>query len=247
MEKREYKISLSTFFLILAIISILVMGYAIYNLSNQKVQNDIKVANLEEKVSQLEKSENIVNKNDTKLDKEENNLVPSETNEHDEKTETKKIPELTDKQAKELIKKYLLICGTYEGSPIEMVYYELYGESEIKTNENKKIKEDEDTEYIATNKKYSDYKNRMRKYMSEELFEKFKNYRNVNGILYALDAGATGGGYSDFKVKLKTSKDNVYTYTGTALQYPPEDGEKISFTFKIKYDKDHYVISDFVV
>ena len=68
MEKKEYKISLSTFFLILAIIAILVMGYAIYNLSNQKVKNDIKVANLEEKVSQLEKSENVVNKNDTKLE-----------------------------------------------------------------------------------------------------------------------------------------------------------------------------------
>ena len=68
MEKKEYKISLSTFFLILAIIAILVMGYAIYNLSNQKVQNDIKVADLEEKVSQLEKSENVVNKNDTKVE-----------------------------------------------------------------------------------------------------------------------------------------------------------------------------------
>lgn len=77
MEKKEYKISLSTFFLILAIIAILVMGYAIYNLSNQKVQNDIKVADLEEKVSQLEKSENVVNKNDTKLEKEEKKVEVS--------------------------------------------------------------------------------------------------------------------------------------------------------------------------
>lgn len=53
-EKKSVKISLSTFFLVLAIIVIIIMGYFIYKLNNEKTVETEKVANLNNEVSSLQ-------------------------------------------------------------------------------------------------------------------------------------------------------------------------------------------------
>ena len=60
-EKKVTKISLSTFFLILSVIVIIVMAYFIYRISNEKTVEKEKVANLNNEVSSLQNTVNNLN------------------------------------------------------------------------------------------------------------------------------------------------------------------------------------------
>ena len=53
-EKKQIKISVSGFFLILAIIVIVVMGYFIYKISTEKTEKENQIANLNNEVSSLQ-------------------------------------------------------------------------------------------------------------------------------------------------------------------------------------------------
>ena len=53
-EKKQVKISMSGFFLILAIIVIAVMGYFIYKISTEKAEKENQIANLNNEVSSLQ-------------------------------------------------------------------------------------------------------------------------------------------------------------------------------------------------
>lgn len=60
-EKKPVKINLSTFFLVLAIIVIIVMGYFIYKLNTEKTVETEKNANLNNEVSNLQSTVNSLN------------------------------------------------------------------------------------------------------------------------------------------------------------------------------------------
>lgn len=62
-EKNQITISLSTLFLIIAIIIILIMGYFIYQLSNNKNELNNKISNLETEINKLNTSKNITSNN----------------------------------------------------------------------------------------------------------------------------------------------------------------------------------------
>ena len=62
-EKNQITISLSTLFLIIAIIIILIMGYFIYQLSNNKNELNNKILNLETEINKLNTSKNITSNN----------------------------------------------------------------------------------------------------------------------------------------------------------------------------------------
>lgn len=64
-ERKELKISLSTFLLILSIIAIIIMAYFIYNLNNEKIAEIEKSKNLNTEISNLQ---NTVNKLQDKID-----------------------------------------------------------------------------------------------------------------------------------------------------------------------------------
>ena len=77
-EKKTTKISLSTFFLILAIIAICVMGYFIYKLNDDKTKATEQVSDLNNRVTLLESSNNdtqetIIEKTNTNTEIEKNN------------------------------------------------------------------------------------------------------------------------------------------------------------------------------
>ena len=74
-EKKPIKISLSTFFLILAVIVILVMGYFMYKLYNEKVAATQKIDNLNNEISNLESN---VNNLQQKIDSISNTINSSE-------------------------------------------------------------------------------------------------------------------------------------------------------------------------
>ncbi len=91
MENKEVKMSLSTFFLIIAIIVIIIMGYFMYRLSNEKNEISIKANDLDAKVKTLEnKIDNIEDAKQTENVKSENvqteNTTGSTASEKDEKS-----------------------------------------------------------------------------------------------------------------------------------------------------------------
>ena len=55
-EKKTIKISLSTFFLILAIIAICVMGVFIYKINNDKIIADNEILELKDSINKLEEA-----------------------------------------------------------------------------------------------------------------------------------------------------------------------------------------------
>lgn len=74
-EKKPITVSLSTVFLILAIIAIIIMGIAIYLILNQKTQSDEKVTELSSEVNKMEITINNLEKqleNETASNKEKN-------------------------------------------------------------------------------------------------------------------------------------------------------------------------------
>ena len=63
-EKNATKISLSTFFLILAVITIIVMGIFIYKLNNDKTIESSKVSELSSRIANLEELNNNISSSD---------------------------------------------------------------------------------------------------------------------------------------------------------------------------------------
>lgn len=71
-EKKPIKISLSTFFLILAIILIVVMGYFMFKLYNEKTTTEKKVTDLNSQINTLQEKINSISKTINSDDSKEN-------------------------------------------------------------------------------------------------------------------------------------------------------------------------------
>lgn len=84
-EKEAIKISLSTFFLILAVIAIVIMGYFIFILNSEKNSETEKVSKLNNQISELEeKSSNL----QEKIDNISNTINSNTTNESSSQSST---------------------------------------------------------------------------------------------------------------------------------------------------------------
>ena len=84
-EKKTIKASLLTFFLILAIIAIVVMAYFLYKLNNEKIAETEKVADLQNEISNLETTDNNLN---DKINNSDNSNVKEDNINYIEMTET---------------------------------------------------------------------------------------------------------------------------------------------------------------
>lgn len=71
-EKNQITISLSTLFLIIALIVIIIMGVFIYQLSNNKKELNNKISNLEAEINKLNLSKNITSNSSTNTTTSEN-------------------------------------------------------------------------------------------------------------------------------------------------------------------------------
>ena len=209
-EKKTIKISLSTFFLILAIIVIVIMGVFIFKFYNDKKVADSEVKDLNNQVIGLESTintlegkinslEGTINNNANNIT---NNIVNSEnvenTQNNDDTTSNSTSKTFSNDEIKKSIQNYLDLKGASAGSPEGLlVKLELtsYGQYKDRTDDN----------YIKTNIKYSDYKSKMLNYMTEQWFEnKFTNYyKNIDGYLYFFDGGATGMSFDVESVNIK--------------------------------------------
>lgn len=196
-EKKTIKISLSTFFLIIAIIVIIVMGIYIYKISVEKIREEENVEILNSEVTKLEGTVSSL--------KEKLNLIANTVNSNtnaeieNSKTNNEEVKFSKD-EIKKSLQNYLDLVGIGEGSTLGMLVklelcdYNDYDNAN-KTNDN----------YVKTNIKYADYKAKMLEYVTEDWFNtRFKNsYKEQEGLLYYFDGGASG---MQFEVKDITVK-----------------------------------------
>ncbi len=202
-NKQRIKMNLLIIFLILAIIVIAVMSFFVYGLYNNVKTANSRVDSLNNQISELKDKVNNYSQDNIETDNNQADLNEQQYAQENPKKDDYSIEEIT-----EVLQTYLNLEGAFSGSPLDLLYELGYNSIDI-------TKRAEDN-YIKTNIKYNEFKNKMLNYMSEDLFNRFntfidiKNcYKNVNGYLYFIDSGATGHGHKVQNVEFKSNNSYV--------------------------------------
>ena len=197
-EKKTIKISLSTLFLIIAIIVIIVMGIFCYSMYNKKIEAEEQLNEMNEKTLNLETKINTISNiisDDTKNEEKQNtisdDIVNTESNSYN----------FSEDEIKKTLQNYLDLQGSKQGAPSALLQkLNLLGTT-LDYNE---VTEDG---YVKTDIKYSDYKTAMLNYVTEEWFNKnfTEEFKEINGLLYYLNSGATGNEYQVDSIRPKSN------------------------------------------
>ena len=221
-EKNVTKISISTFFLILAIIAIIVMGLFIYKLNNEKVKADEKAARLQKQVNNLNST---VKDLQGKINNISETINSNNSSNKDNNTET-----FTDEQVKTALANYLELKAHLNCNGL---LNKLTEKGELNYDWNKATLTN-DGRYI-TDIKYSDYRNAMLKYVSKNEFEKnWNSYysQDNNGNLIDVNGG---GGLRVYTINSITkNSDSTYSANTTVtIDYSDDSKEDENFIFTI--------------
>lgn len=209
-EKNVTKISLSTFFLILAIIAIIVMGVFIYKLNNDKTAEIQKSTELQAQVNSLngtvsdlqgkiESISNTINTNSS------SNITNSTTNNNNSSNSNTINKENTDKIAKELFEK-----GSRKIR--EAQYTDYYEYEAANPNVEKTIN---GRTYQKRNILYSEIEKKYSEIFTGDALKKVLNQRfaEVDGYLYVSYGGATGWDITNVSVSKISESNNEIKYT----------------------------------
>ena len=234
-EKKVTKISLSTFFLILAIIVILIMGIFIFRLYNEKAEETKKSSELQTQVNSLNGT---INDLQGKIDNISETINPNNSIENI--STTNNSISFTDEEVKIALSNYLELRAHADcGSPLEY----LTEKEKLNYDSSKDTILDDGT--IITSIKFSDYKNAMLNYVSESEFEKnwtSTQYLNENNNGY-LTKGQGGGRFWVYTINSITKTNNSTYSTKTTATDDFEDSKKDeNFTFTVKSYNGNCVI-----
>lgn len=220
-EKRVTKTSLLAFFLILAIITIIVMGIYIYKISSDKKLEIQKSTELQSKVNSLSTTVN-------DLQEKINNTSNKNTI-------------FTDEQVKTALANYLELQAH---AGCDELLENLHEKGKLIYNSSEDTILGDGT--VITSIKFSDYKNAMLNYVSESEFEKnwttslyFKE--NSNGYLTKVQGG---GGLRVYTINSIIKTDNLtYSAKTTATLVDLDNSkEDENFTFTVTSYNDNCVI-----
>mgnify|MGYP004672870429 CR=1 FL=1 len=248
MEKNVIKISFSTFFLILAVIAIVIMGVFMYKISKdksaeQQKSNELQsqVNNLQEKIDQIS---NTINSNNTSISKDNNvnNSNTIETSKNNTNNTNNKL--LSEEQVKNAIAQYLeLQANANCGTPLNLLKEKGkidYDPSKDTINTSNGV--------ISTNVKFTNYKNAMLNYVTESEFEKNWTSKiglgeNSNGYLTHFQGG---GGLRVYTIKSISKIDDTTFYAKTSsVVEDNEFYEENNYTVKVKSVDGKCVIDSF--
>ena len=190
--------NVSTIFLIIAIILIVVMGALLYM---QKTESDKQIAELENNASKLQETINDLQGKIDTISNTNGDINNSQSN----NTVDNKNDKFSDKEIEGSITNYLNIfkgAGSVEGRLEKMGLLE-FGEFN-----NNQITTDN---YRKTDIKYSDFKSTVKNYVSEDWFNTINNntkleiteFKEKDGLLYYYDGGWTGAEYEVESITLK--------------------------------------------
>lgn len=224
-EKKSVKISLSTLFLILALIVIAFMAYYIYT---EKTNANKEIETLEANAVEMQ---NTIKDLQDKIDTISNTINSNNSNEDNNVTNTSdnNSTSFTDEQVKTALSNYLELRS-------HMNCNELLNnltEKGLLNYDDSKHTYLDDGSYI-TNIKYSDYRNAMLKYVSKSEFESnWNSYysEDSNGNLIACDGG---GGLRVYTIKSITqTNDSTYSAKVTSVADDGEYFEEENLTFVV--------------
>lgn len=169
-----------------------------------------------------------------------NNTVTHEEETNTTKEEVEEVEELdfSEEEIKECLQNYLNICGARNGSPSGLAQY-LFKDAEIYYDEMEGT-------YIKTSVSYNDFREKMLTCMSEKEYTKFinegydkPNFKNINGILYVNNTGASGDYWEVDSIK----KIDTNTYNGkTFWIFEDVTREEVHFEFTITESNGKCVI-----
>lgn len=235
MEKKALKISLSTFFLILAIIVIIVMGFFMFKLYNDKNTEVQKSAKLSEEVQNLNSELNTLQ---DKINTISNTISSNETEVTSTNTISSNGTEVTPTNSNTSEVKFT----DYDIQNALLQYLELYGDSHcsalLGNLSQKGLLPSYDSLglidglWTKTTLKYSDYKDAMLHFVSEKEYERYWK-TGVESIKETGDGyvawGQGGGDRPNFLVT-NVTKTGENSYTGTYDLFEASDLLKMKKT-----------------
>ena len=213
-EKNVTKISLLRFFFILAIIIIIVMGIFIYKLYNEKIEANEKSDELQTQVNNL--NETIINLQ-KKIDNISEAIISNSSIENSAMTNSSNNDApasndstlFTDEQVKTALSNFLELRSSANCSGL---IEELVRKGNLNYNSSEDISLNDGT--VLTTIKFSDYKDAMLNYVSEDEFE--NNWISTAGFKKSntgyLIRSQGGGGLRIYTINSITKNDNV-TYS----------------------------------
>lgn len=230
-EKNVTKISLSTFFLILAIIAIIVMGIFIYKLNNDKTAEVQKSTELQAQVNSLNGTVSDLQNKIDKVSETVNSNTPVE-NSTTNNTSNNNSTSFTDDQVKTALADYLELQAH---AGCDALLENLTEKGKLKYEPSKDNILNDGT--VITTIKFSDYKSAMLNYVSETEFNRNwtnKQYfsENSNGYLTKVQGG---GGLRVYTIKnISKTNDTSYSAKVSSVVEDNEYYEENSCTFTIK-------------
>lgn len=185
--------TLKKFLVVIIIIALVAIGATYKCMSSKKENNN---NNGEQNESQIAEETIKETKKDDE-DKEENKEEDSNSSSTDNivKEEQKGFSE---NEIKNSLQSYLDLIGVREGAPSEML-------KKLNLMKEEPNNDPDNDNYKKTNIKWSDFKVAMENYVTKEWFETncTKGFKEVNGLVYYFDGGATGLEYKVESITLK--------------------------------------------
>ena len=188
-NKKEGKVSILTLIVLIIIVALVSVG-GTYMYMNSKKENNNN--NGEPNTSQIAEETIKETKKDDE-DKEEDSNSSSTDN-----TVKEEQKEVSENEIKNSLQSYLDLIGVREGAPSEML-------KKLNLMKEEPNNDPDNDNYKKTNIKWSDFKAAMENYVTKEWFETncTKGFKEVNGLVYYFDGGATGLEYKVESITLK--------------------------------------------
>lgn len=237
-EKKVTKISLSTFFLILAIIVIIVIGIFMLKLYNEKTEETKKSSELQTQVNNLNGT---VSDLQEKIDNISETINFNNSTENTTTANNNNSISFTDDQVKTALSAYLELRAH---AGCDGLLENLKEKGKLNYDSSKDSILNNGT--VITSIKFSDYRNAMLNYVSENEFE--KNWistlyfdENSNGYLTKVQGG---GGLRVYTVNsIAKTNNSTYSAKTTATLVDLDDSkEDENFTFTVTSYKGNCVI-----
>lgn len=237
-EKKSIKISLSTLFLILALMVIAFMAYYIYT---EKTNANKEIETLEANAVEMQ---NTIKNLQDKIDTISNTINSNNSNEDNNETNTSDNNSIsfTDEQVKTALSNYLELRAHMNCNAL---LNNLTEKGTLNYDDSKDIDTIIDGTYghYITNIKYSDYRNAMLKYVSKSEFERNWNSYYSEDSNGNLIAGDGGGGLRVYTIKSITkSNDSTYSAKVTSVVEEGEYFEEENLTFVVTSNNGNCVI-----
>lgn len=225
-EKKVTKISLSTIFLILAILVIVGMGIFIYKINNDKLNEIQKSEELQKQVTSLNSTvsdlqgkidsiSNTINSGNEKTNNVENNENTENTvvnnNNVQKNNDNEKITEYDKNYIKNVIETYYKLLSKKEEEPASMLMelgLELKSVQDPNYSKPEGYIEHPSGKYMWTGIKYKDFKNAMENYISENILKsKFTEFVEYKDYLYIEEHMNDSSAYEITSMKLQSYEE----------------------------------------